>query len=249
MRQALYEYEVSMCRARALANLNGSQKKPRTKAQKLPLDESELCHYFPTPRFSFRSKYKENKPLYLTQDDSVDEEEDDDESTASTSTISLIRLRFVVASILGWQEASRATQSKIQSFLARTMLLYDSHGHVAGDRQSFYGCSRETLDFLMSYNSDLPLIIDDYKHMLRALQSSQLDDLMLACLVVSSGSPMEKLDTLDEFHAVSFQEKVCWNDRILGDIDKASYRYLFIAFSSLLVSTVSASSLHSLQIV
>jgi len=238
MRQALYEYEVSMCRARALSNLNGSHKKPRIHAQKLAFDDSELCHYFPTPRFSFRSKYKETRSQDLTQGYDSVVAEDDDDSTASTSTVSLIRLRFVVASILGWQEASRVTQSKFQSFLARTMLLCNSRGHIAGDRQGFYGCSRETLDFLMSYNSDLPLVVDDYKHMLRALQSSKLDELMLTCLAVSSGSKINQADILNDFHAVVFQEKVCWNDNIFRDIGSLSFRYLSIAFANLLISSV-----------
>jgi hypothetical protein len=119
------------------------------------------------------------------------------------------------------------------------MLCYDSRGHLVGERQGFYGCSRETLDFLMSYNSDMPFGVDDYKPFVRALQSSTLDTVMLTCLAVGSDMQRDKQDVLNEFTAVTLNEKVFFRDNIFENMSPWSIRILIIALLTSLASTVS----------
>lgn len=80
---------------------------------------------------------------------------EDPPSTASI--MSLTRLRFTVTSIFAFREAARNKLTHFGSYLSRSALTFTGQA-IKGD--GLDGCSRETLDFLVSYNPDSALVLD-----------------------------------------------------------------------------------------
>lgn len=128
--QALSEYEISRSRAKAITELNS---RPN----------------FTTPKRN--GKYTTIGDPTVTSIPLVPSDDVGNESVApSTATsISLMRLQFAVASIHALREAARQKQSHPVAYLARSTLAFCGPSIIG---EGFDGCSRESLDFLVSYN-------------------------------------------------------------------------------------------------
>lgn len=84
-------------------------------------------------------------------DASQDDDYDDEEIASTSSTSALTRLRFVVSSIFGLREVARFKIVPFDHYSSR-LLMISSGQNVFGE--GLNGCSRETLDFLCSYQPD-----------------------------------------------------------------------------------------------
>ena len=104
---------------------------------------------------------------------------EDPPSTASS--ISLTRLRFTVMSIFALREASRSKTDQFAEYVARCMLTFSGQP-VAGE--GLDGCSRETLDFLVSYNPDTALLLDSAV-LFDGLKQSQWSRLPISSVMIS----------------------------------------------------------------
>ena len=80
-----------------------------------------------------------------------------DNPPSTASSISLTRLRFTVMSIFALREASRKKQDPFITYMARCTLCFSGQPVVG---EGLDGCSRETLDFIVSYNPDTALLLD-----------------------------------------------------------------------------------------
>lgn len=87
--------------------------------------------------------------------ESVGDSVEDAPSTASS--ISLTRLRFVVMSIFALREASRSKTNKFESYFGRSTLSYSGQAEAG---TGLDGCSRDTLDWIVTYNPDSALLLD-----------------------------------------------------------------------------------------
>ena len=88
--------------------------------------------------------------------DDIDEMSNDD-PPSTASRISLTRLRFAVTSIFGMREAARHKVNNFGSYVSRALMSYTGQS-VAGE--GLDGCSRNTLDFIVSYDPDAILLLD-----------------------------------------------------------------------------------------
>jgi hypothetical protein len=87
-----------------------------------------------------------------TEDESL---QNDVPSTASN--ISLTRLRYTILSIFALREVSRTKRDHLMTYLSRLSLSFTGQPVIG---EGLDGCSRETLDFLVSYNPDTALLSD-----------------------------------------------------------------------------------------
>jgi hypothetical protein len=85
------------------------------------------------------------------------DDEEDDGPPSTTSTVSLTRLRFTVTSIFALREAARYKMDHYATYLSRSLISFTGQP-AAGE--GLDGCSRVTLDFLVSYNPDAALLFD-----------------------------------------------------------------------------------------
>ncbi|CAB9504953.1 SPX domain-containing membrane protein [Seminavis robusta] len=156
---ALSEYEVSRSRANALATLN-------TTASGLPAPRRGS-----SSRDFLRHRQQQQDQMSTMTGGSFavggsmgpfDENEEyamcaDSDAPSTASSISLTRLRFTVTSIIALREAARRKQDVYPTYLSRSMLAFTGRAVVG---EGLDGCSRETLDFLVSYNPDAALLMD-----------------------------------------------------------------------------------------
>ena len=155
---ALSEYEVSRSRANALASTGSGLPAPRRGSGS---------------RAVFRHRPQQDQMSVLTGTDSyaaapifpLDETEENDgfDSDAeggppsTASSISLTRLRFTVTSLIALREAARRKKDMYSTYLSRSMLAFTGTSVIG---EGLDGCSRDTLDFLVSYNPDAALLMD-----------------------------------------------------------------------------------------
>ena len=145
---ALSEYEVSRSRADALATLNSASKiKPLPKRT----EASIAFGWVSNTRDSVETKAPGDQP-------NIDSDNDDGVGPPSTaSSLSLTRLRFTVLSIAALREAARIKLSPFTTYQSRTLLSFTGQSVVG---EGLDGCSRETLDFFVSYSPDAALLLD-----------------------------------------------------------------------------------------
>jgi len=139
-----------------------------------------LCHNFPTPKVfgfsspprimdtSFKERDQERSPG-LGRNDSMEASDDgdghgDDDALSTSSSVSLVRLRFVVASALAIRDEAVETRTQnsmhwMREYLSRSMIALDGDGFI-GEARGLDGCSRDTLDFFVAYNPDNALMAD-----------------------------------------------------------------------------------------
>jgi hypothetical protein len=145
------------------------------------LGTDNLCHGFPSPKtFGFTSKISQEN--FKEDGDSGDEKSD---APSTSSNVSLTRLRFVVTSMITLRDAGAVKESPFNEYLSRSLVTFDGKGFV-GEPFGLNGCSRETLDFFVSYNPDYALILDC--HTLQEALSNQ-DHISLSYLVEAPLSP------------------------------------------------------------
>lgn len=75
----------------------------------------------------------------------------------NAAAISLTRLRFTVVSIFALREVARLKQDNYKAFISRSSLVFTG-ANVIGE--GLDGCSRDILDFFVSYNPDAALLLD-----------------------------------------------------------------------------------------
>lgn len=155
---ALSEYEVSRSRANALATLNTAGSGPE--ARRDSANRIHQQHYQQQDQMSVLTGFDNSKPAAMDAFDEKDEGMDSDDSGGPPSTessISLTRLRFTVTSIIAMRQAARRKQNMYATYLSRSMLAFTGRA-VLGE--GLDGCSRDTLDFLVSHNPDASFLMD-----------------------------------------------------------------------------------------
>mmetsp|Transcript_3942 Transcript_3942/g.4382 ORF Transcript_3942/g.4382 Transcript_3942/m.4382 type:complete len:891 (-) Transcript_3942:32-2704(-) len=158
---ALSEYEVSKCRADALAKLNPALKKGK-KSTVVSHDQgsSKWPFTLPTDNCLKNTSQQHEETLALLQDHDVYVGSDDEHGAgppSTTSSLSLSRLRYTVLSIAALREASRIKSNPFSNYLSRSTLAFTGQAIVG---EGLDGCSRDTLDVLLSYNPDAALLLD-----------------------------------------------------------------------------------------
>lgn len=179
---ALSEFEVSRRRADRLSSFHPDMHKStgftnESMTDLVSLGADDLCHGFPSPKtFGFAAK----KPEHF-RDGTGDLSGDDKSDAPSTSSnISLTRLRFVVTSVITLRNAGIERKNLFVEFLTRSSVTVDERGFV-GEPFGLSGCSRETLDFFVSYNPDYALILEC--HILQEALSNEDHFLSLSYLL------------------------------------------------------------------
>ena len=142
---ALSEYEVARLRANALTKLNSGAETPKRSGGN---DMS-----------SKRAAQEVGTDASIQPVCTDDEQCDGPPST--TSSVSLARLRFTVTSIFALGEAARYKTHHFYTYLSRSMLTFTGRPIVG---EGLDGCSRATLDFLVSFNPDAALLFDTVSH-------------------------------------------------------------------------------------
>ena len=127
---SLSEYEVARSRADALTRLNSVTS----------MDSGSLRH-------------GNNN----AGSDNTDVESMHDDVPSTASNISLTRLRYTIMSIFALREVSRTKRDYVMTYLSRVSLAFTGQPVIG---EGLDGCSRETLDFLVSYNPDTALLSD-----------------------------------------------------------------------------------------
>jgi hypothetical protein len=155
---ALSEYEVSRSRADALARLNsGSKGDMPWKISK----RTEAHGVFGSLEQSAQRWVKSAKEKLGTQVEESTAFDSDDENGAgppsTASSVSLSRLRFTVLSISALREAARFKLDPFATYLCRSFFSFTGQAVVGA---GIDGCSRDTLDFLVSYSPDAALLLD-----------------------------------------------------------------------------------------
>jgi hypothetical protein len=156
---ALSENEVSRSRADFLARLNSaSNPKRRTRTAK----KAEPPSYFASlGSFDLPGGWgkvaKEKRTAEVEQAAPESDDEDHNGPPSTASSISLTRLRFTVLSVSALLEAARSKLDPFATYLSRSMLSFTGQAVVG---EGLDGCSRKTLDFLVSYNPDAALLLD-----------------------------------------------------------------------------------------
>lgn len=136
---ALSEYEISRTRADAMTKLNSG-----TFTSVTPTRAGGVSK----PSFSrekdFLSTGSEGGNVIYP-----------DDAPSTASSISLTRLEFTVTVIHALREAAREKHDFFSTYISRSSLSFCGHYPLG---EGLDGCSRETLDFLVSYNPDSALL-------------------------------------------------------------------------------------------
>jgi hypothetical protein len=157
---SLSEYEVARSRADALTMLNAGGSSS--------VDQATL-----------RAQPNRSQPGPVDADDDEDSMED---PPSTASTISLTRLRYTVMSIFALREIARSKIEYFMTYLSRSMLAFTGIPVVG---EGLDGCSRESLDFLVSYDPDAALLRDS-SLLYDGLRTNQWSRLPLADVMVST---------------------------------------------------------------
>lgn len=154
---ALADFEASQSRSALLGlGFESSKTKEKSSERGARVVQAELPS---KRRQSTRSRLKQAVSYQISGqcfrggDEStvVSQECQEDENASVSSNHSLTRLRFVVTSIFGLREAARL-KKKVFDYYSSRLFLISIGPNVSGD--GLNGCSRETLDFLCSYQPD-----------------------------------------------------------------------------------------------
>ena len=226
---ALSEYEVSHSRAGALAKLNSQTRTPMPAS---PEEEEEEVKFSCTPGTSAfglsPSRWGVSKSPPLDTDvtgevdaysyDSVDE--DGNGPPSSASTVSLTRLQFTVVSIFALREAARFKKDPCMNFLARASLVFTGPSVVG---EGLDGCSREVLDFFVSYSPDAALLLDPTA-LYKGLREGQwrerpIQSVMLATLAMGLSASNGSDDASHLIDAISIQRVRVEDTQQNGDDD------------------------------
>jgi len=158
---ALSEYEVSHSRADALAKLNSSAAARKTPRRAGGRSTEVMCDTFgisPSRWVRNERRVQETNSMALTFDSDLSDHSNGEDGPPSTSSaISLTRLRFTVVSIFALREVARLKQDNYKAFISRSSLVFTG-ANVIGE--GLDGCSRDILDFFVSYNPDAALLLD-----------------------------------------------------------------------------------------
>ncbi|KAG7355477.1 SPX domain containing protein [Nitzschia inconspicua] len=150
---ALAEYEVSQCRADALAKVNHSMD-----GHSSSVTPSTFAWNFPfLPITSGRNDVVEaggEQPSRSLNPDSDDELDQGPPST--TSSVSLARLQYSVLSIAALREASRFKKDYFSSYVGRAHVCFPGQA-IPGE--GLDGSSRESLDLILSFSPDSALLL------------------------------------------------------------------------------------------
>lgn len=158
---ALSEYEVSRTRANALATLNSAGSglpAPRRGSS----SQAVLRHKQQDHMSSLTGADSQAPALMFPLEEAdergaIDSDLEDGGPPSTASSISLTRLRFTVTSIIALREAARRKKDMYSTYLSRSMLAFTGRTVIG---EGLDGCSRETLDFFVSYNPDAALLMD-----------------------------------------------------------------------------------------
>lgn len=135
---ALSEYEISRTRADAMTKLNSGA----------------FTSITPIRAGGGRSSIRIEKDLLQTHVENGDCAYNGD-APSTASSISLTRLEFTVTVIHSLREAAREKHDSFLTYVSRSSLSFCGHFPPA---EGLDGCSRETLDFLVSFNPDSTLL-------------------------------------------------------------------------------------------
>ena len=161
---ALSEFEESRRRADRLSAFHPIQKNRVASHESLTdlvsVGADDLCHGFPSPKtFGFSISKKVTDDFKEGGYDLSGDEKSEAHSTYSASANSLTRFRFVATSVVTLRDAAAEKQHAFSEYLSRSALITNGREFV-GEPFGLNGCSRETLDFFVSYNPDYALILD-----------------------------------------------------------------------------------------
>jgi hypothetical protein len=199
---ALSEYEVSRTRADVLSRLNSPQVPPATSVPVM-LKQTEG---YSSPLGSFDLKAggwairgKDHADAHgkeTTEASHFSDGEDGNGPPSTASSMSLTRLRFAVLSIAALREASRFKSDPFATYLSRSALSFSGHAVVG---EGLDGCSRQTLDFLVSFSPDAALLLDPFALFegLRRGRWRQLSigSVMRSSLAVALNTSSQKLES------------------------------------------------------
>ncbi len=185
---ALSEYEVARLRADAL-----SGKRKKIVENVADVGEEVTCYHFPRPKFA-------HSPNAVEPQDDRDNSYD---ALSTSSSISLTRLRFAVASVISLREvASESNESSFREFLARSMIAVNS-SQIVGMRHGLKGCSRDALLDIAEYNPDLTLL--QTTEILKRYLSSDRDGFNISKIVTNGDEILHNGSNID-CHAKSARE-------------------------------------------
>ena len=246
---ALSEFEVSRRRADRLSSFHRDMQKSRAVSYESLNDlvslgaDDDLYHCFPSPKtFGFTSKqpqqnFKESGEL------SGDEKSD---APSTSSNISLSRLRFVVTSVITLRDAGVETQNLFSEYLSRSSVTVDGRGCFVGEPFGLNGCSRETLDFFVSYNPDYALTLDC--HILQEALSNQDHVLSLSyllqdpCNLKNDTTPISSPNRENSVHSTTesiVSSSVSSPNYVKGMTTESQQRMFQLNIVSVILSTVS----------
>jgi hypothetical protein len=213
---ALAEYEVSRSRADAIANLKDNATPKRTGgsgarkyATQHPPQATSSTSFFGTPSVANnmdpRGTHLPQQTQRATTPDQTGESSLDG-APASTSSISIARLRFTVVSIYALREAVRVKLDPFYAYLARSLMAFSGHAVIG---EGLEGCSRETLDFLVAYNPDAALLLDSaalYNGLKQGnWRRCPIGQVMVASLAAGATTPMS---TAVQCYSVTTEQSV-----------------------------------------
>jgi hypothetical protein len=141
---ALAESEVAHSRADALTKLNSA---------------SSLIRSAKRPGVSTPTRANTTKSAEVLFQPILDSDDDEGgEGPPSTASgVSLTRLKFAVTSIFALREVARYKVDVFGVYLSRSLLAFTGQPVVG---EGLDGCSRESLDFFVSYSPDAALLLD-----------------------------------------------------------------------------------------
>jgi hypothetical protein len=101
---------------------------------------------------------------------------------STASTVSLTRLRFTVLSVYAFREVARSKRDYFLTYLSRASLTFTGFPVIG---EGLDGCSRETLDFLLSYDPDAALLRDP-SFLFSGLQKNRWSRLPIDMIMIST---------------------------------------------------------------
>ena len=160
---ALADFEASQ--SRSLLGVGFDSKRKRNGTVKITSVQNHIKEMPSKRHQSTRSRLKQKVAYQISgqcfrggdESESTDASQNDDYddndeiASATSSNSALTRLRFVVSSIFGLREVARFKIVPFDHYSSR-LLMISSGQNVSGE--GLNGCSRETLDFLCSYQPD-----------------------------------------------------------------------------------------------
>ena len=168
---ALSEYEVSRRRAESL---NPGIKKASYDGNVADVGEEVSCYHFPRPTFVLpSSKTSSYHPFF----DEHEKDKSEDDAQSTSSSISLTRLRFAVASVLSLRQAASSHSQPFNDFLCRSLNVV-AGSHVVGAPQGLLGCSKEALNNISQYDPDCILLHES--HILKTYLLAQNNHFMFS---------------------------------------------------------------------